>query len=62
MDCRCNAELPTPEEKKPRRVKANTWLWIGIIIFGLFLLLQQCFLPGGNPDAGSMLPLIVPLV
>jgi predicted nucleic acid-binding Zn ribbon protein len=59
---RCNVELPRPEEKKPRRVKANTWLWVGIIIFGLFLLLQQCFLPGGNPNAGSTLPLIVPLV
>jgi predicted nucleic acid-binding Zn ribbon protein len=59
---RCNAELPKPVEKKPRRVKANTWLWIGIVVFALFLLLQQCFLRGGNPDAGSMLPLIVPLV
>lgn len=60
---RCNAELPTPEEKKPkRRINASTWLWIGIIVFVLFMLLQQCFLLGNNPEAGSMLPLIVPLV
>jgi hypothetical protein len=52
-----------PEEKKPkRRINASTWLWIGIIVFVLFMLLQQCFLLGNNPEAGSMLPLIVPLV
>jgi len=59
---RCNARLPTPVKQKPRRrVNASTWLWIGIVVFVLILLLQQCFLAGNNPDAGSVLPLIVPL-
>lgn len=59
---RCNAELPRPVEKKPRRrLGPNTWLWIGILVFVLFMLLQQCFALGNNPDAGSLLPLIVPL-
>jgi hypothetical protein len=49
-------------EKKPRRrLGPNTWLWIGILVFVLFMLLQQCFALGNNPDAGSLLPLIVPL-
>jgi len=60
---RCNAELPRPVEKKPRRrLGPNTWLWIGILVFALFMLLQQCFVPGNNPDGGSLLPLVVPLV
>jgi len=60
---RCNAELPKPVEKKSkRRMGANTWLWIGIVIFVLFMLLQQCLFAGNNPDVGSLLPLLVPLV
>jgi hypothetical protein len=60
---RCNAELPRPVEKKPkRRMSGNTWLWIGIAIFALFMLLQQCFALGNNPDAGSLLPFFMPLV
>jgi len=59
---RCNTELPKPVEQKPKRRKANTWLWIGIVIFVLFMLLQQCFLLGNNPDTGSLLPLVTPLV
>jgi len=54
---RCSFELPRLPEKKPRRrMSPNTWLWIGLILFALFLVLQQCFLMGGNPDASSMLP------
>ena len=60
---RCNVELPTPVPKKPkRRISSNTWLWIGIVVFVLFMLLQQGFLLGNNPDAGSLLPFVIPVV
>ncbi len=60
---RCSAELPKPEEEKPRRrVSVNTWLWVGLVVFVLLVLLQQCLIGRNNPEAGSMLPLIVPLV
>jgi len=60
---RCNTELPRPAEKKPRRrANVNTWLWIIVLVFVLLVLLQQCFLLNRDPNASSLLPLIVPLV
>lgn len=59
---RCNGELPRPVEKPPRRLSGNTWLWVGMVVLALFILLQQCFYLSNAPDASSVQPLIVPLV
>ena len=54
---RCDAELPTPTERKKKNPQksAQTWLYVAVAIFAVVTVLQMCGIinPGGGQDQPS---------
>jgi len=51
---RCSAELPLPPKpRKSRKLSAQTWLWVVVIVFALLTFLAQCGFLGGDGEQGT---------
>jgi len=42
-----------PKPRKSRKLSAQTWLWVAVIVFSLLTFLAQCGFLGGDGDQGT---------